>query len=116
MYSITEQFVTWLSSLGYQASTYPPADAPDEFVTVSREGGGVEDMVDHPLVAVQTWAKTEARAEEMGNAIRNEALTSSTPEGVHRIAVNSGPYAFWDSYTGGPRYQLVLDVTCQLTD
>ena len=116
MYSITEQVVTWLSSLGYAASTYPPSNAPDEFVTVERTGGGVVDMVDHPIIAVQAWASTEARAEELATAIRNEALTSSKPAGVHRMGVDSGPYPFWDESTGKPRYQVVFDTTCILTN
>ena len=64
MYSITEQFVAWLNGLSFRASTWPPKDA-DEFVTVERTGGGVTDLVDHPLMAVQTWAATEDRAEAM---------------------------------------------------
>lgn len=116
MYSITEQFVTWLSGLGYETSTYPKADAPAEFVTVERTGGGVVDMVDHPVIAVQAWAQTEARAEEIALSIRNEALLRSLPNGVHRMVVNAGPYPFWDEDTGMPRYQVAFDVTCQLTE
>lgn len=113
MYSITEQFVTWLKGLGYDASTYPPKDG-DEFVTVERTGGSVTDLVDHPTIAIQAWAETEPRAEEMALSIRNEALLSSMPVGVNSIAVNSGPYPFWDEYTRLPRYQIVFDVTCNL--
>lgn len=115
MYSITEELVKWLDFLGYEASTYPPKTG-DEFVTVERTGGGVVDMVDHPIVAVQTWAKNEPRAEEMANEIRMCALTGELPTGVHRMEVNSGPYPFWDEETRLPRYQVVFDVTCQLTD
>lgn len=113
MYSITEQFVTWLTENGYAASTYPPKSG-DEFVTVERVGGNVVDMVDHPSITIQTWAQTAPRAEEMANNIRYLALTSTLPMGVHRIEVNSGPYAFWDEDTRLPRYQVVFDVTCQL--
>ena len=118
-YSITEQMVAWLSTLGYAAMTQPDADAPDsprEFVTVERTGGYVSDLVDHPTMAVQAWAQTEPRAEEIANEVRMACLTGSLPYGVHRIAVNSGPYAFWDEDTRCPRYQLVLDITSQLTD
>jgi len=114
MYSITEEFITWLTAQGYRASTYPPKTG-NEFVTVERTGGGVADMVDHPMVAVQTWARTEARAEEMANEIRL-ALLQSCPRGVHRIDVNSGPYSFYDESTRLPRYQTVFEVTCQLVD
>jgi hypothetical protein len=115
MYSITEEFVAWLGSLGYSASTVPPSSG-GEFVTVERTGGAVVDMVDHPGIAVQTWAQTEPRAEEMANEIRLAALTGPLPVGVSRIDINSGPYSFYDEGTRLPRYQIAFDVTCQLTD
>lgn len=115
MYSITEEFVKWLAALGYRASTYPPKSG-DEFVTVERTGGGVVDMADHPMIAVQTWAKTPTRAEEMANEIRLAAVVGSYPHGVHGIRVNSGPYDFWDDSTRLPRWQVVFDVACQLVD
>jgi len=113
MYSVTEEFVKWLAGLNYAASTYPPASG-SQFVTVERTGGYVADLVDHPTIAIQTWAQTEAEAEQMALAIRNEALLSTVPAGVNRIGVNAGPYPFWDEETRLPRYQLVLDVTCNL--
>ena len=116
MYSVTEEFIVWLLAKGYTASTYPKADAPDEFVTVERTGGGTSDMVDHPTIAIQAWALTEARADEMAVSIRNALMTESRPRGVTKVNVNSGPYPFWDESTGRPRYQLVLDCTAQLTD
>lgn len=114
MYSVTEQFVTWLRASSYAASTRPP-DGLTEFVTVERTGGTVTDMVDHATIAIQTWAATETRAEEMANAIRLLALTTR-PDGVHSITVNAGPYPFFDESTRLPRYQLALNVACQLTD
>lgn len=115
MYSITEAFVEWLADAGYSASTYPP-DGVAEFVTVQRTGGNVADMVDHPMMAVQTWAQTEPRAEEMATAIRNLALTGARPEGVAGIRVNSGPYPFWDESTRLPRYQLYLECAAQIIE
>lgn len=114
-YSVTEAFVTWLSSLGYTASTYPPKSG-SEFVTVERTGGGASDMVDRPMVAVQAWAATEPRAEEMANAIRKSALTGARPYGVASIRINSGPYPFWDESTRLPRYQLLLECAAQIEE
>lgn len=116
MYSVTEKAVAWLAALGYRASTRVPKDAPSEFVTVERVGGGVRDMVDRPRLAVQAWAADEPRAEEMANAIRLAALTGPLPDGVHSMAVNSGPYAFYDESTRCPRYQVVFDCAAQLSD
>ena len=115
MYSVTEQFVKWLSDNGYAASTYPPRYG-DEFVTVERTGGSVVDMVDHPEIAIQTWAMTEARAEEMSIEIRNALLLGSLPYGVHHVAVDAGPYPFWDESTGKPRYQIALICASYLID
>lgn len=113
-YSITEHAVSWLQGLGFAASTYPPADGT-EFVTVERTGGGASDMVDRPTLAIQAWAATEPRAEEMANAIRMASLTGPYPYGVASMRVNAGPYPFWDESTRLPRYQLVLDCTAQIT-
>lgn len=114
-YSVTESFVSWLSSLGYRASTRPPKTG-SEFATVERTGGGVVDMVDRPTMAVQAWAQSEDRAEEMANEIRLAALAGPMPRGVQRIWVDAGPYPFWDEDTRMPRYQVVLGAACQLTD
>ena len=116
MYSVTEQFVSWLSTNGYAASTWPKADAPAEFVTVERTGGGTADLIDHPTMAIQTWAASEARAEEMANEIRNKLMCKSRPHGVTKVNVNSGPYPFWDEDTRCPRYQTVYDCTSILTN
>lgn len=116
MYSVTEEVIVWLSGLGYAASTYPKKNPPTEFVTVERTGGTVDDMVDHPSIAIQTWARSEARAEEMAVAIRNEAVAHSLPRGFSKMDVNAGPYPFWDESTGMPRYQVLYDCTAQLTD
>ena len=119
MYSVTEQFVAWLAGMGWAASTRPPAGAPhdpSEFVTVERTGGGVSDMVDRPLMAVQAWASTEARAEEIALAVRDAALMGATrPRGVHSLRVEAGPYPFFDENTLMPRYQVVFDTACQLS-
>jgi hypothetical protein len=115
MYSVTAAFIDWLISHGYDAHSYPPAEGV-EFVTVERTGGGVVDMVDRPTIAIQTWAQTEERAEDMANEIRYLVLTETPPEGVHSVAVNTGAYRFYDEYTRLPRFQLVLDVVSQLTE
>ena len=115
MYSITEQFVAWLAGKGYAASTYPPKDGT-EFVTVERTGGGIADLVDRPSMAVQCWAQTEPRAEEMANEIRALLACGDVPAGVHRADVDSGPYRFYDEDTAMPRYQLALDCVSQLSE
>lgn len=114
VYSVEEAFLEWLKGAGYDAYVRVPKDRPQRFVTVEREGGGVADMVDYPTIAIQTWAQTQAEAEEDACAIRMIALVGERPKGVHSMSVNAGPYKFFDEDSMQPRYQLVLDVACQL--
>lgn len=110
MYSVTEEVIVWLTALGYRASTQVPEDAPkdpSEFVTIERTNGGVTNFVDNPQIAIQTWAETEARAEEMANEIKVAALTGELPVGVSSMIPDIGPYPFWDEETRCPRYQTV---------
>lgn len=114
-YSVTEAFVDWLEAKQYAASTRPPASGT-EFVTVERVGGSVADLVDHPSIAIQTWAEDEPTAEEMANAIRLALVCGDLPDGVHRADVDSGPYPYFDESTRLPRYQLTLDCAAQITE
>lgn len=113
-FSVTQALVEHLKSMGYAASSRVPRKKPAEFVTVERVGGGTASKVDHPSMAIQTWADSDARAEEMGNAVKVALLVTPPPAGVHSIRVETGPYQFYDENTGKARYQLVLNVTCQL--
>lgn len=114
-FSVTKALIAWVASLGYSASVRRYDGAPSELVTIERTGGGVESCVDHPMMAVQTWAATELRALEMANELRIALTTQQPPAGIHSVRANAGPYAFYDEETRLPRYQLVLDVSCQLT-
>ena len=114
VYSVEEAVRNWLLAMGYEAHVRVPKNRPQRFVTVERTGGGVENMVDYPLIAVQTWAQTQAEAEEDANAIRMVAMVGELPEGVHSMRVNSGPYKFYDEESAQPRYQVVFDVACQI--
>lgn len=116
VYSIEEAVRNWLVDMGYAAYVRVPKDRPQRFVTVERTGGGVENMVDYPLVAIQTWAQTQAEAEEDASAIRMVALVGNLPEGVHSMRVNAGPYKFYDEESMMPRYQVVFNVACQLVN
>lgn len=117
VFSVTEAMVSWLSSLGYSASTRAPANAPERFVTVERVGGHAESYVDRAEMAVQCWGADmfdDAGAEELANAVRNAFVTARPPDGIHSVRVESGPYIFYDDATGRARYQLLLAVSCQL--
>ena len=117
VFSVTEAMVSWLSSLGYSASTRVPANAQGRFVTVTRVGGQAESYVDRAEMAVQCWGADkhdDAGAEELANAVRNALVMSPRPSGIHSARVETGPYEFYDDSTGRARYQLLLAVSCQL--
>lgn len=113
-FSVTEAMVAWIGSLGHVASLDVPSPMPDEFVTVERTGGGARDRVDHPVMAVQCWALTPERAEALANSVRLSLLTTAPPAGIHSVRANTGPYKFNDPETRRPRWQFVLDASCQL--
>lgn len=117
MLSVTESMVAWLAAMGYRASTRVPEKAPgapSEFVTVERTNGGVTDFIDSPQFAVQTWAPTEARAEEMANEIRMQAMAGPPPDGFGDVRPAIGPYPFFDESTRCPRYQTVYECTAHV--
>lgn len=117
VYSVTQAVMEWLASNGHTAYHMAiPDDAPGQFVTVERTGGYVADKVDHPSVAIQCWAATDADAEALAITIRNLIEVGTRPEGVWHMGINSGPYPFYDESTRCPRYQLYVDMVCQLTD
>ena len=115
VFSVTEALINHVLALGYSASSRAPKKHPALFVTIERTGGGVVGFVDHPVFALQVWAQTEDAAEAAANALRNELLTTPPPVGIHSMKVSSGPYPFFDEATGSARYQMVLDIACQLT-
>lgn len=118
MYSVAEALIAWLTANGHAAyHIAPPAEnAPCQFVTVERTGGYVQDKVDHPSVAIQCWAATDTAANNLAITIRNLVELGGRPAGVGHMSINSGPYAFYDEDTRCPRYQLYVDIACQLTD
>lgn len=115
-YSIEQTVMEWLESLGYDAYINVPKNRPQRFATVERTGGEVMDLVDHPTVAVQSWAQSAADAESDACAIRLAAMTGTLPNGVHSMRVNSGPYKFYDEESMQPRYQTLYDVVCQIVN
>lgn len=113
-FSVTGALVAWDVWGGHPCSTRAPSPMPDAFFTVERVGGGVQNLVDRASVAVQAWAPTDEQAEALANSARMAVLTAAPPEGVHSVRVETGPYPFYDESTRRARYQMVLDVACQL--
>lgn len=112
-YSITEAMVSWLSSLGYEASTLVPEDRPQTFVTVEPTGAAVDSMVASTSVALQFWDVDDASCEAAALACRDALIEGAKPDGVYDVALNAGPYPFPDPYSRTCRWQMAVDVTHQ---
>ena len=110
MYSATEKLIDWLTTKGYSAYTYPPKSGA-EFVTVERTGGSVTDKVDHPTFAIQAWAQSIERAEEMCIDIRDALIVGDVPDGFSTRVDAESMYPWYDESTRLPRYQLVINCT-----
>lgn len=115
-YSIEAAVIGWLQTNGYSAAQLMQDGRTGVFVTVERTGGGVENFVDYPELAVQVWADTPAQAEAAAQDIRLLFLIGAPPAGVHSFSVNSGAYPFFDPDTDRPRYQLTIGAACQLVE
>ena len=117
VFSITEAIISFVGSLniGDGCSTQVPYGSPGRFQTVENLGGAIESKVCHTTVAVQCWAQAETDAEADANAVAYAVETSAPPSGVHSMHVSQTPYPWWDETTLCPRYQLLVDVTHQLT-
>lgn len=94
------------------ASIVVPSNRPAEFITVERAGGSASIGVDHPLVAVQCWAKTYGRCAELAKQLQQDALAGGllSHEGIYRVDVGA-TYSFPDPESSSPRYQLSLTLS-----
>lgn len=114
VFSIEEAVIAWLTGKNYAAAQLMQAGASGVFVTVERVGGGVEDLVDHPSLAIQVWGDTELQAKNAAEQLRVEILLEAPPTGVHSWTVDEGPYLYPDADTRKPRYQMTVDASSQL--
>ena len=117
-YSITAAMVAFISSLniGDGCSTQVPYTRPGRFQTLENIGGEIESKVCHTTMAIQCWALDESTAEADSNTVALAIETSMPPEGVHSMHVSQTGYPWFDDSTRCPRYQLVCEITHQLTD
>lgn len=77
----------------------------DRCGTVERTGGGISDMVDSPMVALQVWGETWADAASMASR-----TAAAIPGLVNRSGVRSARvesiYKLPDYEGNRPRYQI----------
>lgn len=113
-FSIEAALVAWLpDAVGVPSYAEVPDPRPDEFTTVERVGGTSSVGIDAPVVAVQAWAKSRARAEEIALDVRDMVLVRGpdlVPE-IRGVTVAGGPYQFADPDSRQERYQIQFSFT-----
>lgn len=106
----TEILITWLAKLG-DTRTHRPAGAPLPFRTVRRIGGPADDLTDHGVYSVSTYADTETEAADHGVITHRRVLTLAGPGGGQiSVSISTGD-AYVDDITviEGPRTMKFTD-------
>lgn len=114
-FDIEQALIEWLpGELGVPCYAEEPADMPESFATIERTGGATSLGVDRPLIALQLWAPSRAEASALA-ALARTALVMRSWKVPHicRCAVSSS-YNFPDPDSRRARYQLDLELTCNL--
>lgn len=83
-----------------------PRNRPTEFVRAWRTGGGaINRVLDEPIVTMQGWAASDARAEALAAKCRDALLNGYTGMPLVRgVEIISGPYSDPDPDSETPRY------------
>lgn len=112
MTDVEGEVVAWLRSRGLRAFADVPRKRPDEFVTVERTGGGAGEgaALDLPMVVVQSWAPTRARASALSREA--DAAMLDLPDHCDWASAceRNAIYNYPDE--ASPRYQAVYDLVC----
>ena len=109
-FSIIAALVEWLpDQVGVPCYAQVPDPRPDSFCDVSRTGGGADNMIDRPVIAVRCWAQSAYQAETLALAVRDAVIErAGTIPHVHGASVNSAPYDSTES-SRQPSWQVVFD-------
>lgn len=85
-----------------------PEDLPNEFVIVTKQGGGKNDHISSALIAVQSYSTTMLGAAQLNEAVKSAMDGIVELDEVGKCKLNSD-YNFTDIDTKRYRYQAVFD-------
>ena len=85
-----------------------PKDMPDEFVVVSKTGGGKTDHVFSALIAIQSYSNTLLGAATLNETVKEKMDGILELDSVGKCKLNSD-YNFTDTSLKRYRYQAVYD-------
>lgn len=116
MTDITALTIAYLTNaLECEVFAEVPNKAPEVFVTVERTGGGAEmyGAIDHPTLAVQSWAKTQLDAYDLAAQVDGLMLAMPFDETNVFDCERNSLYNFPDPDSRQSRYQGVYELTTQ---
>ena len=104
----------YLKNNGINATVHIPRPRPEKFVSIERTGGNKSDVVlDHPMITVQSWAKSRYEASELACIV--DVFMLAIPDYYINICscTRNSLYSFPDPESDTPRYQAVYDLVVQ---
>lgn len=91
--------------------TSVPADKPEEYFTIEKTGGGINEKIPQATITVQAYAKTKYKASMLISEVNAAMLDGLiTLDEVSDVYLN-GSYDYTDTETKRPRYQSVFVIT-----
>lgn len=109
---IESKMISWLNARELSAeamSSAPAGRSPHRCVTVERTGGPSDGFIDHPTVAVQSWAATKAEAEALALEV-DRVLVGGFADGVEIVSITRSGLAWFPTTKKEPRYQALYSI------
>ena len=108
---IEPEVISFLSgALGVPVKGEVPYPRPEKFVTVELTGGQVDDLViDHPMLAIQSWAPTKSEAKNLARYV-DEVMRTDLPLEDGFLSVRRESLNPWPGENKEPRYQGVYAI------
>lgn len=86
-----------------------PSNPPDEYVTIEKTGGGVDDYIKRATLAIQSHAHSLLRAAQINEDVKAAMDGAITLPEIAKSKLNSD-YNFTDTRTKEYRYQAVYNI------
>ena len=108
--TILELVRSYLSGeLDVPVVTEVPEDMPEEFISIEKTGGGEDNYIYESVFAIQSWAQSMARADELNDIVKNEMRNIIVLDQISKCKLNTD-YNYPDKNTKRPRYQAVYEI------
>lgn len=113
--NILKTTISYLAeSLDVPVSTDTPAQRPQAFVTVNRNGGTITRVDDRAAITVQAWHKDRLQVEAFADDVVHALQTMPDAiDGVYRVDIQKSWFPEQGAQTF-PRYLLTCEIYCHI--